>query len=125
MSAAYFCHISFPCCSGARVTFHILFQWLRVTILSAALVVAVPVRAEWFSFPSSGGVPARAGWLPSRGGEFLKRQQLVPVVFVLFSSGIEFRRQAGKNIVHQCVKFIENGNDALLLGKGRDGDFEI
>jgi len=77
MSAAYFCHISFPCCSGARVTFHILFLWLRVTILSSALVVAVPVRAEWFSFPSSGGVPALhftfyspplEGCPPGRGG---------------------------------------------------------
>ncbi len=62
MSAAYFCHISFPCCSGARVTFHILFLWLRVTILSAALVVAVPALHFTFYSPPLEGCP------PGRGG---------------------------------------------------------
>ena len=57
MSAAYFCHISFPCCSGARVTFHILFLWLRVTILSAALVVAVPALHFTFYSPPLEGCP--------------------------------------------------------------------
>jgi len=49
----------------------------------------------------------------------------VPVVFILFAPGIQFRRQTHRNIVHQSVKFIEDFHDAPLFLNKRYRHFVV
>lgn len=46
--------------------------------------------------------------------EFLKVQQLVSIVFVLFLMCFKLNWKAVRKVVAKCVEAVENVNDALL-----------
>ena len=47
--------------------------------------------------------------------QFLKSQQLVPVVFVLLTAGFDLSGQAAGQVVAEGVEAVEDGDNAALL----------
>lgn len=54
-----------------------------------------------------------------------ERKQLVAVVFVLLFAGFDFGGDALRQVVYECVEFVQNGDDAFLFGKRGNGEHDI
>ena len=54
--------------------------------------------------------------------QFLKRQQLVPIVFVLLLAGSDFGGQAGGQVIAEGIEAVEYGYYLSLLCDGGYGN---
>ena len=50
---------------------------------------------------------------------------MIPVELVLLPASFNLGRQTGGEVVHECIKLVENIYDALLFFEGRDGDLGL
>ena len=55
--------------------------------------------------------------------EFLKVQQFVSIIFVLFAAQSDFGRETARKVVAESVEAVEDIDDALL--DGERGDREL
>ena len=72
---------------------------------------------------NAGSTPVVWDLCAGSGCIFGEAQQPVAVVLVLLAACLDFGGQSRGEVVHQCVEFVEDGDDAFLFFERRNGNW--